>query len=651
MSRLPIILLFLFPSVLFSQSAMEYFTIAQRKMIEDDIYSSLEYFSKSIEVNPDYHLSLFGMAKAYFRLSEYEAALTYIERARQLSRNNFDYLNLKGRIKVGLGEMEESYNIFSEILLIEPNNMLATLGIAEINLIENRYSEAEIKYNESLSIFPESKRALLSLLILYDSQGEYDRGDSVLKLLNQYYSYELDIKLAATEHYYRSGQIKKAEESGTALLTLDPDYIEIKGLMAKILLKNGDAEKAAAFLEEELQSDKNNLELRYLLAISYNIIGKIAESIYNFDFILKKAPYDEICRLAAETVAIENRINTKIIKYGDYHFDKGNKYAQSFLYGKALAEYRRGLKINPESIAGRLAYAEIYKKRGYIAKYIDILNLLEWNGFNDKDFLAKKEQMEHLKDADIADDWGVDQFAIMKNQYVLDIYIKSPSIESYHNMSDILIADYFKYKLEKFSRLNQNKPPQIIKDDTEAYKFSHKTDSDYYVILNFSETERIFSLNVSIYLSNTGVLVKQFSVLRAGNNKIADSIAICAESLHNFFPLKGSIVTVNDKKALINLGKLDGVLKDERFLIVRRDKARYVSSSPWYEVSDEDKLGIFIVEETDETVSEGVIENPGLFDLVNQGDEIFIIPDDQELILKPDFGYDQNLKQELLKLY
>ena len=651
MLRLIILIILFFSFSLFAQSAIEFNNLGRKKMNENDIYSALEYFSKSIDLNPDYHQSLFGMAEAYFKLAEYDAAKQYIDLAKDFSKNNLEYLNLEGRIKVGLGDMEEAYIIFSGILSSEPYNLTARLGMAEIDLIENRYNEAEIKYYDSLDISPESKRALLSLLILYDSLGDFQKGDEILEILNRTYSYEPEVKLAAAEHYYRSGDLAKAEENGLTLFALDNNSDEVRPLLAKIYLEKGEAEKSVNFLEEELKSNRDDLKLRYLLAISYRDMGRITESLHNFDYILKNAPYDEISRLAAEDLAISNNLETKVKEYAQYHFNEGRKYEQLFRYDRALSEYRRGLKISPDSIEGRLSFGGIYKKKGFPDKYLDILNLLEWNGYNDQNFLDMKKQLIHLKEKGIAENWGIDQFYLLKNQYLLDIYIKKPDIQSYHNLSELIIADYFDYELEKYDRLNQSPDPVLIKEDIDAYKLSHNSDSDYYIIVEYSETERIFSMNVSVYLSRTGVLMEKYSVLRAGNNKIRDAVQLGADFVNSFFPYRGSVINLDDGKALINLGSLDGLAADNRFLIVRKDKARYISESPLYEVSDEDKLGIFTITETDEAVSEGTVENPGFFDLVNPGDEIYIIPEDQEILLEPDYGYNQILKRELLKIY
>lgn len=650
--RFPLILIFLlFPFSVFPQTAIEYNRLGQQKMMEGDVYSSLEYYSKSIELNPRFHQSLYGMAQAYFRLAEYDAAEFYIDLAEQLSKDNLEYLNLEGRINVGLGNMEKAYEIFLKILNREPYNLSARLGIAEIDLIENRFSEAEIKYRDSLTISPESKRAMLSLLLLYDSMGEYNKGDTILNTLNVSYSYDPDVKLAAAEHYYRSGDLIEAEENGVMLFSINSNSNQVRPLLAKIYLEKGEAGKSIDFLEEQLQYNRNDLQLRYLLAKSYSTIGRITESLHNYDYILKNAPYDEISRLAAENLAIENHIESKMEQYAQYHFNEGKKSEQLFRYDRALTEYRRGLKINPDSIEGRKLYGGIYNKRGFTGKYLDILNLLVWNGYEDPQFLKQKKQIEHLREDTIADLWGVDQFYLLKNQYVLDLYIRKPDIQTYHNLSEQIIADFFDYELEKYDRLTQVQRAKVIREDIDAYKQSHNNGADYYLIIDYSESERIFSMNISVYLARTGVLMEQYTVLRAGNNKVSDAVQLSAGFINDFFPYRGSVINLEGEKALVNIGSLDGLVVGNQFLIVRKGKSRYISEPPWYEVADEDKLGIFTVTAIDEAVSEGTVENPGFFELVNPGDDVYIIPEDQEILLEPEYGYNQTLKRELLKIF
>lgn len=651
MRRIVSVLLLLSCYTLYSQSAIEYNRLGEKKMAENDVYSSLEYFSRSVELNPRYHQSLYGMARAYFRLEEYEAADFYIKLAREMTRDNLVYLNLEGRVQVGLGDLEKANEIFRSVLSVEPYNLTARLGIAEIDLIENRFSEAEEKYLGSLTISPESKRALLSLLLLYDSTGDFSRGDEILETLEQYYTYDPDVKLASAQHFYRSGELMKAEESALTLYSINTGSPEVRPLLARIYLEKGEAEKSVGFLEEQLRSDRDNLNLRYLLALSYSEIGRVTESLHNYDFVLKNAPYDEISRLAAEELALRNDLQLKIEEYADYHFRRGKSYDQLFRYDKALAEYRRGLKIQPLAVNGRLLYADIFKRRGYTGKYLDILNLLSWNGYDDPDFLRMKEQIVHLKEKTIADYWKVEQFYLLKNRYQIDLYITRPDIKTAHSMSEQVIADFFSYELEKFDWLETGGRPAVIRSDSDAYRLSHNSGSQYYIILDYFESDRIFSMEASIYLSKTGVLMDRYSVIRAGNDKLAESIRLSTEYFSKLLPVRGNIISVEGDKALINLGALDGIETEDRFLIVRKDRARFISDEPWYEAADEDKLGLLTVTAADEAVAEATFENPGFFELLNEGDEIFLLPDDAEIELEADFGYNEALKRELLRIY
>jgi len=651
MERFAAVFFFLAGFSLFAQSAIEYNKLGERKLSENDVYSSLEYFSRSVELNPRYHQSLFGMATAYFRLEEYEAADFYIGLALEMSGENLLYMNLRGRIFVGLGNLEEAVNVFQAILKEEPYNMAARLGLAEIDLIENRFSEAEERYLGSLTISPESRRALLSLLLLYDTKGEFSRGDQILETLERVYTFDPDVKLAATQHYFRSGDLEKAENAALTLFSINPAYPGVRPLLSRIYLEKGEPEKSVDFLEDQLKTDRTDLNLRYLLALSYSLIGRVTESIHNFDYILKNAPYDEISRMAAENLAVENRLESKIEEYSSYHFSRGKEWERTFRYDKAISEYRRGLKINPSSIEGRLLYADLFKLRGQEAKFLDILNLLSWNGYDDPLFLSRKEQFEHLREKSIADFWEVDQFYLVKDRYMLDLYIRKPDIKSEHSMAEQYIADYFNYELEKYEWLETPGREQIISRESEAYRQSHRSGSQYYIILDFFESERIFSLDVSLYLSKTGVLMDKYTVIRAGNDKLAEAVRLSTSYISELLPVRGNIVDVQNGKALINLGELDGIKSGDRFLIARKDQVRYVSDKPWYEVPDEDKLGILTVISLDEAVAECSYENPGYFELLNQGDEIFLLGEDEEVVLEADFGYNEALKRELLRIH
>lgn len=646
-----VFLLFFSGYFLSAQSAIEFNSLGERKLAENDVYTALEYFSRSVELNARYHESLYGMARAYFRLAEYEAAEFYIGLAEELVVDNLDYANLKARIQVGLGELENAAELFSQVLKREPYNLSARLGMAEIDLIENRFTEAEEKYLDSLTISPESKRALLSLLLLYDSTGNFAKGDQVMSTLDEYYPFDPDVSLVAAQHYHRKGDLSAAEEKALTLLSVDSSSEDVRPLLARIYLEMGQAEKSVVFLEEQLKFDRKNLQLRYLLAVSYSELGRITESLHNFDYILKNAPYDEISRLAAENLAVRYSVESSVKDYSSYHFDKGRDYEKLFRYDKALAEYRRGLKIHPESVEGRLLYAGIYQKRGFGGKYLDILNLLSWNGYDDPDFLNRKKQFEHLREKTLADQWEVDQFYLLKNRYLLDIFVKKPDIQTSHSLSEQTLADYYSYELEKFGWLEQNGAPKVIAGDSEAYRQSHGSGSDYYIVVDFFESERLFSLDVSLHLSRTGVEMDSYSVLRAGNGKVAESVRLSVDQIGTMLPVRGNVMDLDGGKALINLGMLDGIELEDRFIIARKDKTRFVSESPWYEIADEDKLGLLTVTALDEAVAECDVENPGFFELINTGDEIFLLPDDAEIELSSDFGYNETLKRELLRIH
>ena|SRR5688500_112256 len=110
MKTLIIITSLLFVSSLFSQTAEDYYKKGLEQLNHDNIegYNKAgEYFSKSLELDPNYYLSSYEMGKLYIRAISYDLALTeftkvimiapnfsdaYIERG-DIYRQSVDYKN------------------------------------------------------------------------------------------------------------------------------------------------------------------------------------------------------------------------------------------------------------------------------------------------------------------------------------------------------------------------------------------------------------------------------------------------------------------------------------------------------------------------------------------------------------------------------
>ncbi len=167
---------------------------------QGDYYTALELYRTALEANPSYLEPLQGTASCYFALGEYDEALNYVDLARRYARENLDLINLEGRILLGLGRFDEAQERFGYVLQREPHNVHAQFGMAEREIAGGKIQNAAARFREALRISPENRRALLSLVLLYDEIGNADAAENYISQALYFYSNVAQVRWIAGRH-------------------------------------------------------------------------------------------------------------------------------------------------------------------------------------------------------------------------------------------------------------------------------------------------------------------------------------------------------------------------------------------------------------------------------------------------------------------
>ena len=133
---------------------------------EQNLYLACQYFLEVVNENPSYTEAWFKLAECSYKLSEFDLALQYLENAEKFEKNSSKIQNLKGMIYLALGKVNEGKEIFQNILKLIPNDIDAHFGLAEIELLEGKFSGAEKQYLEALKRHSSNRKALLSLALV-----------------------------------------------------------------------------------------------------------------------------------------------------------------------------------------------------------------------------------------------------------------------------------------------------------------------------------------------------------------------------------------------------------------------------------------------------------------------------------------------------
>ncbi len=656
------VILFLAALPLFSQDreAIDLFRQGQGALRRQDYYGAIDYLQEALRKNPAYLDVILALADAYFRLEEYEEAYGYIEKAALYGKNDIGLINMKARILVGREELPAAEALFRSVLAEEPNNLEANLGLAEIALLRGDGKRGEEQYRRSLVLAPESRRALLSLALLYDREGNPSEAEKYLDLALTYHSRDPEVYIALAEHYLRTGDVERAAYFAGSGSRIAPDRAAPFRLLGQAFMEEGKWSEAVDPLINALSKNPADIPLLYMLSRCYIELSMDQAALKLLDKALKLDPENEIVRITMEQFLINNP-STSATQRGDlsaYHRERGQDFENSLYYEKAYTEYRRSRWIDPYDWEGWQLYGKIFKLLGYPGKYLNTLQAMKESGYGEPDFLEKLRILEHRKVKDLGDEWGVDQFSLEGFPYSLALYTNF-SDRLVHTGSELVLSDYLKYIMLRNLSLNPELGSQI-RTFSEAFSDARARGTDYFLILDYSETERTFLCRAEIYLTSTGSRTGEFTVMRTGKNRIALAMGKMADDIGASLIPRAKVIRLEGDRLILGLGRFQGMAPDSRALLFKKGSVSLISGGEGIHYGKDDLLGGVTVTRVDEELSLGEVERYALFDLISTGDELYFLPlpegDSSGTAPSDDgpagqpFPIDGELKSQLLRL-
>ena len=601
-------------------------------ILEGEYYSAIEKYKAVLEINPDYIHSVKGLAQAYYYLGEYDEAYKQVVLARKYDKNNIELLSLEGKILLGKGEINKADEIFRTIKKKEPNNINAYFGFAETALLTGRFTESRNNYIDILTISPSNRKALLSIIILLDYQKQYSESEKYVSEALRIYNTDPVVLYIASRHYIMSGNTHLAEIKIRESILLDPDFLDAALLYSRILLSRGEYELIPEILNRFYTHRDNNI-VAYTLGRAAEKNGETDSALRFYSEAYRINPDDEISRFALENlVRSEKDINDNSRKTAaEYHYKRGKGLEERNYLNKALNSYRRALLIDPNSVKVRLAYSRLFLNRGFRSKYLSELYTLPEKERNYQSIKDDIEIQESLQSTSVSSMWKIDQFLVKKHNFDINLFYRD-SFSMIHQTGESVLSDVFNSIAGHSENIEILNSGEKISSFSEAFSESRKGEnsSDYFIILDFSETERLFRAECTVYSSFTGSEIGRYRIIKTGNNRIWDTLNSLMEDILEDINVYGEIIGLEFEKGLINIGSLENIKKDDEFIIIRKDRIKIDRGKIGYTFEDSDIIGSLVITETDESVSEGIVTGREMFDLVNYGDIVIKKPEKQE---------------------
>jgi tetratricopeptide (TPR) repeat protein len=607
-------------------SAVQYFRAGVEKESTGDLFAAYGLYQKSIQVNPYYVNPVKGLAGILFKMQQYDQALEFSDKALTLDPLSTEIKNLKGRILTGLGRFEDAEKVFSEILVKHPYNLEARLGLADLDAVFGSFSNAISSYSKILDAYPENSRALMAIILVYDNIKKFSEADKYINKAIVYYPNNGYIRMLAARHFRINKDYISAENQAKFALKVSTESIEPAILLSQIYL---DQQKYhAAYDLLQVYSESDNLQVLYLLGFISLQLDRIDKAVSFFKKVLLLSPGDELTRIVLEeTVRAYTDFDSVLRKdLGEYHFNLAKELFRRSFYNASYLRNRRGLYLLPQSSEGVKGLADYYKVNGYLGRYyskIEKLRALFPENLNYQDLA---EYYESAKKSYVSYKWQVDQFAVKRDPVKISIFSYSQLDTSVHYGSSLMLLKYFTHIVNAYEGAETYGESLVVDSYADAFQRAQKEGSEYFLVFDAQDSSRVFSAEISVYFTSSGIKVASFSSSASGNNRIIDTLNIIVKDFFESLSPRGHICQINFEKGLINLGKIDGVKKGDILNIIKKDRLVFKGKGFGFDASGDSIVGTYEVVAVDDYVSEGIVKKKYYYDAVNELDFVVYPP-------------------------
>ena len=605
----------------------------------DDYFSAMEFFRAALRINPAYSEARIGMADLLYRLGDYNEAYAEVEKARNYAAGDRRLILLEARILTALARYDEAGALYRGILRRYPHDSEANGGLAEIYALTGQNELAEEAYGRSLRYSPGNMRALLQLVILHDELRDREKAQNALEEALRRRPGSLEPRIAAVEHYalYQDWE-NAALYLNQALEMLngaeDPRYRRLAVLDAALSLRRGNGAAALEALERVRGQDEG--DALFLRARAYRAMGMEEKAQSALRRLASLEPENEIIRIYREYPLVKTRggFEAHREELARRYMEAGRKSRDGFYFDRAMAAYRRARLIAPTDAEVWLAYADIIRLKGFPEKYRDELSAAL--GEFDADSAAaaraaeKLSLLEHSASDTLGGAWGIsDPWNIDSSAWSMAVFFNPED-------QDILLHDGASHSLSSYFAYLMDMSPSIdvvdlsgapgpgvrpVESFTDAFRTARGA-VDYFVLLEFGETERSFDASASLHIARTGETVTAMRQLRTGAGKVNDALELLAEELGSVIPGRMRIIAAEGDRILLDKGRWHGTAIDDEYVVIRAGALRPAVTEEGVSFSDSDYLGTVKVTEISESLSAGDYSRGGDFDFVSPGDEV-----------------------------
>jgi tetratricopeptide (TPR) repeat protein len=616
-------------------SAAARFRQGQERMATENWYAAAESFLECLALLPAHAEAAAALAECYYELGEFDETLVWVRKARSLARANRSLANLEASTLIALGQLDEAARIVAEVLAGEPYNREALFTAAELDIARGRTGDALSRYREAARRFPDDRRILISLALVSSTLGDAAAARNYIDRAMILHPGDYLVYYFAAYLDSRAGRLPPAIGWAEESRSLRPSWAPARSLLASLYYRSGNYEEAARLADLSIEADRGDTGAWHLKGLSYVRLGRPREAIAILANAVSINPDDEFVRAVLEDLLIAHTAveDPQRSRWADWHFSRARDFQSRNRAGEALFEYHRGLRLNPYA-PDRRAYAELLRRRGYPARFLEELTFMRDLGL--ERFSAAEQQAitdaienyDSLLSESLSRRWAVDSGELSPRHWNIAVFSLAGEAASRHVDAGSTAAALIRDFLAHDRNIRTLDIDLVQPSFSGAFRAAREAGADYFLILSAAENERDLSIQGELYVSRTGSPAGIRYSYRTGPDRLRNASRNLVEQLGAALPFRAVLTRRRAAQALIDKGKGDGITAGMVFNVVKRGRAGLANEGIALVYGPADVVGTLTIGSIDEEVSAGMLTRSGFFDLIEAGDEVFLqMPD------------------------
>jgi len=620
--------LLFFPVSIASQSpltAAAYYERGKFYMAEENWYSAVESFLECLRLNPAHAEGTAALAECYYELAEFDEALNWVRKARQLARTNMSVANLEVFTLIALGNLDSASALVTEILAREPYNRETLFAAGELDIARNRPSEAMMRYREAVRRYPDDRRLLVSLALVTLSMGDSETALTYINdALNQHPD-DYRVFYFAAYIYAQNNKLQDAIHYADRALYYRPGYTPSQSLMAALRYRSSQYEEAVRFCDIIIANNREDTGAWYLKGLSYIRMGRNTDAITVLSTALTINEEDEFSRAILEETLISTTAleDPRRARWAVWHFNKARNFRQRSMIEQALFEYRRGLRLNPFA-QDRREYAELLRLQRYPARYLEELRFLQDQGMADLPLNDAVEAYNALLSQAIFRQWQVNPVELAERHWKVAVFSLAGQSSFNHADAGPVAASVVRELLVHDRNIMPMNMDMRQVSFSQAFRQAREAGADYFMLVSVTENERDISIKGELYVGRTGSPAGTFNAYRTGTDRLRSASKGITDQLSASLPQRGRLLIRKQAQALINKGKADGVQAGAVYDVVKKGRPQIANEGIGLVYSPDELVGKLTINNVDEEIAIGVLERNGFFDRIEPGDEVIL---------------------------